>query len=388
MKVLRTEFRNIKLYKENLVIDFVATDRVVNKEEVYKESTTLNRQKVISIAGINATGKTLSLRLMKFAFNLLKDNTVLKDEKVEYSLFQENSEIIIDILINDEIFRLKSIIGVNQDSAELFMQNKAFYYKNEFIFKKLISEVKKKTDVFMWDDSQIIFERNTLKIDEQSMLNNNHSMIIKITNQHYLRFIPFIDNTNLNALVKGMNYDKVYFNLFDDSLETVEFKEKDNIKIKFKKKMHNYKVMDVSEQFRLLSSGTIKGTVLLNLITTLFESEGVGYFIVDELEAHLNKTLVEFLIELFMDDKINKFGSVLVFTTHYLEILDSINRKDAIYVSTKDENYNLKLVKFASVINRNDVKKSDILLSNYFGNTAPSYEQMQNIKRALCKRKN
>ena len=46
-----------------------------------------------------------------------------------------------------------------------------------------------------------------------------------------------------------------------------------------------------------------------------------GYLIVDEVEDHFNKEIVNTLIRFFMDRKINKNGGMLIFSTHYPVLL-------------------------------------------------------------------
>lgn len=382
MRLLRIEYRNIKLFDKDFVIDFTANDKVVNTEQVYKVSNNISLQKVISIAGINATGKTLALRLIDFVAKLINDNTALKNEKIEFSLFKENSKIIVDFLSDKILYRLISTIGLKKVDEKGLSPIKSFYFKNEIIYSKDISSVKRKKDIAFWDDSQIIIERNKLNKNELGLLNDNHSILITITKNRSFNFVPFIDSTNINSLVKGMDYSSIFTNLFDDSIYTIDYKENDKINVKFKNEEKIYEINNFDEQYRLLSSGTIKGTLLLDLISGIFKFG--GYVVIDEIEVHLNKTLVEFIIDLFMDENINKKGAALIFTTHYLEILDSINRKDAIYVSTRDDNHNVIIDRFSNKIKRNDVKKSEILLSNYFGNTAPSYALAQKVKKVLC----
>ena len=55
-----------------------------------------------------------------------------------------------------------------------------------------------------------------------------------------------------------------------------------------------------------------------------------GYLIVDEIENHFNKEIVSTLIRFFMDGKINKNGGMLIFSTHYPELLDEYDRNDSI----------------------------------------------------------
>lgn len=361
MKILRIEFKNIKLYKNDLVIDLIATERVTALEEVNKIFNIINCQKVISITGLNATGKTTTLRLMNFVFQLLSDNTILQKEDVEFSLFKENSEVIVDFLIDNKMYRLRSLIGVKQSDNHIFSLKKQFYYKNEYLYKKNVNTVKKKTDILSWSEENILFERIELTIEKKSMLKFNHSMVSLVSTKATVRIIPFIEAKDYCFDRDKIKIERTLIKLFDDSIEY----EKD-------KKI----------PLELLSSGTMRGSLLLTAISNLF-SIGSGYIIVDDLEMNMNTTIVQFIIELFMDSRINKYGSVLIFTTHNVGILDSINRKDSIYVVAKDKEHKLKLDKYSSVIKRNDVRTSEILISNYFGSTAPSYEKMQSVKRLL-----
>ena len=91
----------------------------------------------------------------------------------------------------------------------------------------------------------------------------------------------------------------------------------------------------VTELEFYLSSGTIKGVMTFvharNILT-----KG-GYLLIDELENHFNKEIVSTIVRLFMDKNFNKKGAVLVYTTHYPELLDEYNRNDSIYITENKE---------------------------------------------------
>ena len=44
---------------------------------------------------------------------------------------------------------------------------------------------------------------------------------------------------------------------------------------------------------------------------------------------HFNKEIVFTLVRMFMDHRINRSGAVLVYTTHYPELLDQYDRNGA-----------------------------------------------------------
>ena len=134
----------------------------------------------------------------------------------------------------------------------------------------------------------------------------------------------------------------------------------------------------------MISSGTIKGQNLICMIQSILQKG--GYLLVDELENHMNKALVQMILDLFKDPLINPKGACLLFSTHYTEILDFIDRKDDIYITrrAKEKGNPLELINYADVVRRNDVKKSEVFISNYIGGTAPSYAYIEALKEALC----
>ena len=58
-----------------------------------------------------------------------------------------------------------------------------------------------------------------------------------------------------------------------------------------------------------------------------------GYLLIDEIENHFNKEIVSTIIRLFLDSRLNKFGAVLIYSTHYPEILDIYDKNDSIYIT-------------------------------------------------------
>ena len=83
----------------------------------------------------------------------------------------------------------------------------------------------------------------------------------------------------------------------------------------------------------------------------------------------------------------HKHGACLIFSTHYAEILDFMDRKDNIYITRRNQtDTSIELLNYASEVKRNDVKKSDVILSNYIEGTAPSYESIQALEDYLCSR--
>ena len=94
---------------------------------------------------------------------------------------------------------------------------------------------------------------------------------------------------------------------------------------------HLYKL-----NYRDESSGTQILFTLAPFLKRAFENPRI--VIVDELEKSLHPSLVEFLIKVFNNPKINKVNSQLIFTTHAVNLLDlDLFRRDQIWFTEKDD---------------------------------------------------
>jgi hypothetical protein len=128
-----------------------------------------------------------------------------------------------------------------------------------------------------------------------------------------------------------------------------------------------------------LSSGTVKGiNVFIHALSVL---ENGGYLILDELENHFNKEIATSLLRLFMDQRINKRGAAIIFSTHYPEILDRLSRNDNIYFVRNTDG--IRVDNLGRLLKRSDLKKSDVYQSAFIKGTAPQYEAYQAMKRAF-----
>ena len=82
-----------------------------------------------------------------------------------------------------------------------------------------------------------------------------------------------------------------------------------------------------------------------------------------------------------MSETVNKKGATLIFTTHYSELLDEIERNDSIYLVRNRGG--IAAQKLSTILKRNDIKKSEAFKSDYLDGTVPSYEAYINLKNAI-----
>ena len=107
-----------------------------------------------------------------------------------------------------------------------------------------------------------------------------------------------------------------------------------------------------------------------------------GCLIVDEVENHFNKEIVSTLIRFFMDGKINKNGGMLIFSTHYPELLDEYDRNDSIFITRNRDGITAE--NLSNILKRNDIKKSDAYQSGFLEGTTPTYEAYMQLKKSIA----
>jgi AAA15 family ATPase/GTPase len=90
--------------------------------------------------------------------------------------------------------------------------------------------------------------------------------------------------------------------------------------------------LDLKEE----SDGTRKVFALAGPWLAALEKGSV--LIVDELNDHLHPNLVKFLVQMFHDNRLNRYNAQLIFTTHETSILtQDVFRRDQIWFTEKDE---------------------------------------------------
>ena len=144
---------------------------------------------------------------------------------------------------------------------------------------------------------------------------------------------------------------------------------------------HNFKLsfcnetrtVSDKELIYMLSSGTTKGMLLYILMAASLQQ---GFdLIIDEIENHFHKTLVENMISLYKDKTVNRNNATLIFTTHYCELLDLFNRQDNIYIAKSNDMYDGFNI-------RSELLKSRQFYNNVF-RTAVNYDELMQLKKEL-----
>ncbi len=173
----------------------------------------------------------------------------------------------------------------------------------------------------------------------------------------------------------------------DPSIEELKFvKNEENktlrVKLKFKDQVNSIELDSISELHSILSSGTVKGLGLF--MDAFFTLRSGGVIIVDELENHFNREIVSTFINLFLDRKMNPNGAILIYSTHYSELLDIIPRNDSIYIVRKKRQIDIE--KFSNIIKRNDISIGDIFIKGIIDDSTPKYSSENSLRNIIKER--
>lgn len=390
MKILRIKFDNLMIFDNSFDINFVASDRIMKENSIYKIWGPISTQQTISLVGINAVGKTTSIKLINLAMEIILNNKGLNEMKNSYfptilvDESTENNGVIMTVYFykENEVFELQSKIKYRKDlNGEVY-----FYYEEEILKVKSKSQVKSKNDIFNFTEIEKYKEFKRSKLDKEvlEVLKDDTSIAIRVTKGSKTTVSSIFENFEEKSNKIHGNIDPRVLNVFDDNLKKVEKIEgEDGVNIEFKNSETKIR-LNPDRLEDIISSGTIKGQKIIR--SAIIALKNGGYLIIDELENHLNKELVKTIINIFSNKNINKRGACLVFTTHYSEILDSFDRKDNVYVLTRDKNYLTKVNRYSDMVERNELKKSDVILSNYIKGTAPKAIRIKELEEYICKK--
>ena len=380
MKILKMVVSGLPLFQEKCEIDFLALQRVTSDNAEKMSCAFSNGAKgfyqnnVISFIGINASGKTTILKLITFVCRLLNNEPINSIDCAEIlDDLTSNNQVVFDTYFyadNETVNLLHTVIV--RDNEKLIITN-------ETLKSKPLSKVQTRKTLFDFTGVEICLSRS---INADFLLDDVSIMVaFNKKNNKQINFTDMLRYTNINQLSISEDCPLELITFFDPSVEHLKVSKnsKDtDICLKFKGK-NEIVLNQFSELNRYLSSGTIKGiNTFLNAIKTF---QNGGYLIVDELENHFNQEIVSTLMRFYMDKKVNPNGAVLIFSTHYSELLDEFERNDNVYI-VRNRN-GISAENLSTILKRNDIKKSEAYQSGFLEGTVPMYDAYMDLKESL-----
>ncbi len=377
MHLLKVVANGFKKCRDNFTISFLPLANKTEEDKEYELIEIADGLYVFSTIGVigkNASGKTTVLDLLGLVYDILSNYRI---EQLKRRFLLWNKDISLDITFyhDGKIYRYMTDLIIDKmiNNSIIFKNQKLFarkYCKTYAVDNSLLDYSKYDEinyDVLMPDDTSILFqifkEKNIFGVYYST--NEDRYVDYSFT----FKFCNILPNGNI-ILYKILK-------LLDDSIERIEMINDNKYKVIYtNKKSSTFNTQELDE---FLSSGTSKGFDLYVLaVLCLIHGKAL---IVDEIENHFHKTLVENLINLFKDKAVNKKGAQLIFTTHYCELLDLFNRSDNIYIAKNENKIYLENI-YVKYGLRNDVLKSKKFYNNEFG-TGINYEVLMDFKKEL-----
>lgn len=377
MKILKITANNFKICKNEFTISYIPTGNknIEDKEfELQEIDENLFTFSTIGIIGKNASGKTTTVELLSIVYDIFSNFRINNSKNIFKFI---DNKINLDITFYHEGYIYKYITDLNKNINTI--DNTSIFFENQKLYKRKYKKTHIK-ELFNYDKfTKINFDIN---------LPNDTSIIYMILKDITLRGINcpsddyiYKDYSNAFNIYKvidnNLNIIKSILKIFDEHLENIKMINENKYQILYSD--GTKKEVSKTELYEILSSGTTKGFCLFTFI--VYSLKTGSDLIIDEIENHFHKTLVENIINLYKDKSVNKNNATLIFTTHYCEILDLFNRSDNIYISKYDSNFKLENMhtdyKF-----RTELSKSNKFYNNEF-NTNVSYDALMNFKKEL-----
>ena len=381
MKLLKIVINGLPHFQNELDLDFVAQQRVddYDKERLCNVFSNIYVNKAISFVGINASGKTTILKAISFVMKMLNNESLnnIQSKSILDDL-DDKQQVIITTYFYDgnNVSKLETSIGKEINEVD---GSEKLIIKDEKLWSKEGAKIKTKKSLFDFNEGNLKEKRDK---NEQYLMDDVSIIVAENKKKKMSLFIcDMLEWTDHNILNVLGRFPKELLTFLDPSIEYLEcsLKEKKvDIRLKFYGKeeiiINSPRVLE-----NYLSSGTIKGLGVFMSATFSFV-EG-GYLIIDEIENHFNREIVATLIRFFMDEKVNKKGATILFSTHYSELLDEFDRNDSIYIVRNKEGIGVE--NLSNILKRNDIKKSEVYDSGYLGGTVPAYEAYMALKKVL-----
>lgn len=398
MKLLSLTVQGVPLFcDESFSLDFFATDRVSRDDsgspiqDVTKVDIggSLFSQNIVGITGVNASGKTTMLNILRMVLGFLTGRFTMREftdygnsigklgERLTFSavFYQDGDLYLIESTLHHFFEPCGESAGGGKTMAD------AFEFEEETLWRYTAPRVKRSllSDIDKFKHNAAVFLRRNGDPEDQTVLADANrtfltpqASIVSVVTGRRPGAIR-----SLRRTLPTITMPTPVIRAFDPSVELLAWDAESQVyHVKFVGEEERLVSAEVAT--RILSRGTICGAELVdNAIRVLQDG---GCLLVDEIEEALNRALVGVVLGLFSSPVTNPHGAQLIFSTHNPELLDLLSRKDSVYVLTRDADYKTHAIKLSDRLNRVERKKSEVILSNYIKGSMPRYPDVREMR--------
>ena len=381
LKLLNIRVNGYKLLEENFTFDFLTRTKVLESDlekEIFKIDTLLYSFRTLAVVGGNSSGKSTVLSLILKTIDFLSSG---RWGYVEHEFKEDKIGLSISFYLDGNIYFYS--VNLLKNTSDEGRNRLYALIDNESLFMKKYVKAKGKKNLENIDDASDVTSRylqNSLK-DTSAIINlvKENILVDAFTNNNVIAFDERLLSNSFYNILDNSNKELAssIIKLLDDSIEYIKSDSSDYVK--FKRYNEDEQILKKIELISILSSGTLRG---IELYLRAIKAIKLGkVFIVDKIENCFQKNVVFNLIFLFNDERINKNNAQLIFSTHYTEILDILNRQDSINITHKNNGrINIKNLKEYDI--RVELSKSKQFDNNTF-NTSINYQQLMEVKRNI-----
>lgn len=375
MKILKIIISGYKLLENNFEIDFLNKARVNSSDkddEVIELDEGLYIPTTIVFTGKNASGKSSVLSMIEFVNELLLSGRI-KYDKLDFR--SKTIKLTVFFYLLEMVYKYESNISIPE--ATLLNETSYCKFSNEKLYSKKYSKSYSKRILDLDFDEDNTYTSNVSDTSILYKLTNKRTLVINTNN--------WIHNYSIESIFDIFNLVEVstelmlkITNLFDEGIKKFEY---DLDKKLFVLDLNGIGAKTYSEKEvdMLLSDGTKKGLIMFGLTIAILKMGGT--LIIDEIENSFHKNLVENIIMIFNDKRINVKNANLIFSTHYVEILDIFRRRDNIFVMRKNDHITACNL-YKDFKDRIDLSKSNQFNNNTF-QTLINYDRLMELKKEL-----
>lgn len=351
-------FKNFKSYKNETIFDFQAGELSEFKESLIKDDKATPLLPVSVVYGPNGGGKTTLLQALSclitmvvFPIHELKKNrmNLIVQQRVncEPFLYDEKSK--------NEPTEFNLYFRKNNNEYRYYVAIKNDIVVSESLFRRGIG-AKKTAVIFTREENNIdlgaSIGKSGINTDVNPKMlflsflaiNYNISVIVEVQEWFESCVIRNYANpiTDLKIMInENESFKKPFLNLLNEmGIDVCDYRyDSKNEDFLLTRKVND---VDYSLSLSKESAGTRKLFGSLPILMIALQTGRLA--IIDELDAKLHPKLLRYIISLFTDPKINKFGAQLLFTSHDMSTMSNeVFRRDEIWFAALDDEHSSEL---------------------------------------------
>ena len=342
MKILKIKCSGFKLLKDNFEISFDAGkgNKLPNNDnELLKEGDHCFFNALSILIGMNCSGKTTVLELIELC-NLLIENGRIPYQKEMFGKDKIDLEILF--VVDNTLYKYSCVIKYSPEHVSFnnnycLLLNQKLSSKNLYRVNDIYDQRRSFTPVNINNpkdlDSYCIIKylnfRPRICLSIEKPATNIYQLIRK-----FLKMAPYIGDETLVTIL----------NLFGYDVETIKLINEDYVEATLENGDSIYK--PIAEIVEYVTVGSMRGA--LTYAYALLAIKLGATLIADEIDACLNKQIVEEIVSMFFNKSVNKKQASIVYSTHNPSLLDLTNKTNNINIVHKNTNGKIEIVPFTA----------------------------------------